>query len=72
MEALGKARSVKENCVAIHNPHDEFVPFAASAELCGNSGARLIAAGEDHRLNCEERRKALDGALCLILDEAPN
>ena len=55
----GKARSVKKNCVVIHSPHDEFVPFEDSIELCGRSGAILVAAGKDHRLNCEEGRRAL-------------
>ncbi len=58
----GKASAVKENCVVIHSPFDEFVPFEDSVELCGTSG-RLVAAGLDHRLNCEEGRKAL----CLML-----
>ena len=59
----GKARSVKKNCIVIHSPHDEYVPFEDSVELCKVSGATLIAAGVDHRLNCEEGRRALREAV---------
>ena len=59
----GKARSVKKNCVVIHAPHDEFVPYQDSVELCEASGSRLVAAGMDHRLNCWEARRALEEAL---------
>ncbi len=59
----GKARSVKKNCVVIHSPHDEFVPFEDSVELCEASGSRLVAAGVDHRLNCKEARRALGQVL---------
>lgn len=59
----GKATSVKKNCVVIHSPFDQYVPFPDSVELCGNSGARLVAAGFDHRLNCWEARRALREAL---------
>ena len=68
----GNARSVKKNCVVIHSPTDEFVPYQDSVELCGTSGATLIAQGEDHRLNCEEGRRAMEEALCLVLGEGPN
>jgi len=43
------------------------VPFEDSVELCDASGV-LIAAGMDHRLNCEEGKRALGEALGLILD----
>jgi predicted alpha/beta hydrolase family esterase len=63
----GQARSVKSGCVVIHSPHDEFVPYSDSVELCGKSGSKLVAAGKDHRLNCWEGRMALNEALELIL-----
>ena len=63
----GKVRSIKQNSVVIHSPGDEFVPFEDSVELCEASGVRLIAAGMDHRLNCEEGRRALREALCAAL-----
>ena len=63
----GKARSVKSNCVVIHSHHDEFVPFEDSVVLCGKSGAKLIAAGKDHRLNCREGRKATVEAFMYLL-----
>jgi hypothetical protein len=63
----GKAKSVKKNCVIIHSPHDEVVPFEDSVKLCEASGVRLIAAGVDHRLNCAEARKVLEGALRMVL-----
>jgi hypothetical protein len=59
----GRARTVKRNCVVIHSLGDEFVVFSESVELCEASGSRLIAAGVDHRLNCQEGRRALEGAL---------
>lgn len=59
----GNARSVKKNTVVIHSVHDEIVPFEDSVELCQASGSRLIAAGEDHRLNCREGRRAMEKAL---------
>jgi hypothetical protein len=51
------------NSVVVLSPGNEFVAFDDSIQLCGKSGARLIAAVKDHRLNCEEGRKALEGAL---------
>ncbi len=62
----GTARSVKKNAVVIHSPHDEIVPFDDSIELCGKSEAKLVAAGVDHRLNCDEGRRALREALGLV------
>lgn len=60
----GKAASVKKNTVVIHSPHDEYVPFEDSVELCHASGVyHLIAAGVDHRLNCWEGRRVLREAL---------
>lgn len=59
----GKARSVKKNCVVIHSPWDDYVPFEDSVELCEASSVGLIAAGVDHRLNCWEGRRAMEGAL---------
>jgi pimeloyl-ACP methyl ester carboxylesterase len=61
----GKASSVKKNCVVIHSPHDEYVPFEDSVELCEASGVCLVPAGVDHRLNCWEARKAMEEALGL-------
>jgi hypothetical protein len=63
----GMANSVKNNCVVIHSPADEYVPFQDSVDLCGHARAKLIAAGQDHRLNCEQSRKALEQTLCLVL-----
>ena len=59
----GKATSVKNNCVVVHSPHDDVVPYSESVELCGKSEARLISAGADHRLNDPQARKALERAL---------
>jgi hypothetical protein len=67
----GKARSVNKNCIVIHSLGDEFVPFEDSVELCGHSGARLIAAGMDHRLNCKQGRESLKQTLCLIVGDVP-
>jgi hypothetical protein len=34
----GQARSVKKNCMVIHSPFDEIVPFEDSVELCEGKG----------------------------------
>ena len=68
----GAARTVKKNCVVIHSPHDEYVPFGDSVELCEASGVHhLIAAGVDHRLNCAGGRNALAHALWGVLAGDP-
>lgn len=59
----GNGKSVKKNTVVIHSRFDEVVPFDNSVELCGKSGATLVAAGSDHRLNCVDGRAALAAAL---------
>jgi len=52
----------------IHSPHDDTIPFSDSVRLCEQSpGAVLLAAGQDHRLNCAEGRKALAWTLRLLL-----
>jgi hypothetical protein len=67
----GKATSVQKNCVVIHSPYDQVVPFGDSVEVCARSGAKLVAAGEDHRLNGPQARVALEGALRLVVGEVP-
>lgn len=67
----GKARTIKKNTVVIHSVHDEIVAFQDSVELCEASGVRLISAGDDHQLNCNEGRRAMERALGLVLGEAP-
>jgi hypothetical protein len=62
----GKARWVKNNCVVIHSPHDKYVPYSDSFELCGKSGATLLAAGVDHRLNDPHAMEALADALAVV------
>jgi len=61
----GKTRLVKKNCIVIHSPFDQYVPFSDSVELCEASGV-LIAAGVDHRLNCWEARRALREAISVL------
>ena len=45
----GEATTVKNNAVILHSRADEVIPFAESEELVGNSGAKLIEVGSDHR-----------------------
>jgi hypothetical protein len=68
----GKATSVKKNCVVIHSTYDKYVPFGDSVDLCARSGARLVAAGVDHRLNDMQAREALEAALWLVVGGVPN
>ncbi len=65
----GKARTIHSNCVVIHSLFDKMVPFEDSVQLCGSSEAKLIAAGLDHRLNCEEGRRALARVLRFYLGQ---
>jgi alpha-beta hydrolase superfamily lysophospholipase len=46
----GAARTVKPHTVILHSRKDEVVPFGDSEELAGNSRAKLIDVGVDHRL----------------------
>ena len=62
-----KVRSPR--AIIIHSPNDVFVPFFDSETLVRiNPGVRLIAAGEDHRLNCIGGQAALNEALSELLD----
>jgi hypothetical protein len=48
----------------IHSPLDRLVPFSDSVKLARlNPGVRLVAAGEGHRLNAADARRALWDAL---------
>lgn len=69
----GTARSVKNpsRSIIVHSSSDTVVPFEDSIELCLNSpGLSIIPAGQDHRLNDPQARKALERALWLVLREA--
>jgi hypothetical protein len=66
----GRVRSVcKANSIILHSPRDDVVPFDDSIELCLNSGGLLsiIPAGQDHRMNDEQARMALERALLLVV-----
>jgi hypothetical protein len=63
----GTATAVKPNTIIVHASDDKVVPFEDSVELCLNSpGASIIPAGQDHRLNDTQARKALERALLLV------
>jgi len=70
----GKATAVnKPNAIIVHSSHDKVVQFYDSMELCLNSpGLSVIPAGEDHRLNDPQARKALARALWLVLRSRPD
>ena len=59
----GKADTVKPGTIVIHSLHDRMISYAHSVDLCSRSGAALVTAGKDHRLNCPEGQKALAEAL---------
>lgn len=65
---FGRADRVSSPTCIIHSPHDDTIPFSDSVRLSEQSpGAVLIAAGQDHRLNCGEGRRALAWALDAVL-----
>jgi hypothetical protein len=71
----GKATTVKNPCgsVIVHSPTDKVVSFADTIELCLNApGLSVIPAGQDHRLNDPQARKALARGLCLVLGSRPD
>ena len=51
------------------SPFGKFVLFEDSVELCKASGVRLMAAGVDHRLNCEQGRRAYERAFEVVIGE---
>ncbi|MBY0522810.1 MAG: alpha/beta hydrolase [Gemmataceae bacterium] len=61
---FGRVDRVRGPTCIIHSPHDDTIPFNDSARLCQRTpDAVLIAAGQDHRLNCADGRRALAWAL---------
>ena len=65
---FGRVDRLKPNCIVIHSPHDETIPFSDSVLLCERSPeAVLVAEGQDHKLNCPEGRRALKWALNTLL-----
>ena len=61
---FGNAKAVKSDCILIHSPHDDTVPFDDSVSLSRKTpGVMLVVAGKNHRLNCAEGRDALAWAL---------
>ncbi|MBY0523624.1 MAG: alpha/beta hydrolase [Gemmataceae bacterium] len=61
---FGRANRVKPSSIIIHSLHDDTIPFSDSLRLSSQSpDALLLAAGQDHRLNCPQARKALAWAL---------
>ena len=54
--------------VVLHARHDRLVPFADSVNLCdSNPGVRLVAVGDDHRLNDPAARVGLRPAVRRVL-----
>jgi hypothetical protein len=75
----GKARSVKKNCVVIHSPHDDFVPFEDSVELCGNPAYFVSSHRHQDRQRQarqvpsdagKEQGRTLFHAICSAIDRA--
>lgn len=56
---FGNSNSTKKNSTIIHSKKDALIPVAYSVKLSKKSDCKLIIAGIDHRLNCEEGKKAL-------------
>lgn len=60
---FGKKDKTKENSIIIHSEKDVLVPVSHSLKLAKNSNCEIIIAGQDHRLNCEDAKKAISDAL---------
>jgi hypothetical protein len=56
---FGNAKITKKNSTIIHSENDKLISINYSIKLSKNSCCEIIVAGEDHRLNCQEGKKAL-------------
>ena len=64
----GVKPELRAEATVIHSPFDKMVSISDSRELCRrNLGARLIEAGEGHRLNDLDARRALKDALAMLV-----
>lgn len=64
---FGKKKECKSNSVIIHSNNDEIIPVSNSIDLAKRSNCKLIIAGENHRLNCNESRKAIKESISLYI-----
>lgn len=55
----GTAKTVRPDTVILHSRADDVIPFADSEELASKSRAKLIEAGNDHRLADTEPLEAM-------------
>ncbi len=65
----GSVKQVSVNCVILHSPADEVIPFVDSQQLIAQSGLpeeTLIAIGDDHRLADENSLAVMEWA-CRML-----
>tara|TARA_E500000331_G_scaffold12607_1_gene11384 strand:- start:27 stop:467 length:441 start_codon:yes stop_codon:yes gene_type:complete len=60
---FGQTSTVPSNTVILHAEVDDIVPFEDSVELAKNSGAKLVAVGNDHRMSDDEALTAMVGYL---------
>ena len=44
----------RANTVILHSKSDKVIPFNESLKLSHSAGAKLIAIGANHRMNCKE------------------
>lgn len=56
---FGNKDMTKENSTIIHSQNDKMISIKHSIKLAEKSNCKLIIAGQDHRLNCQEGQKAL-------------
>jgi pimeloyl-ACP methyl ester carboxylesterase len=62
-----RVKKLLKSGVIIHSPYDTMIPITNSEELARSSGVELIRAGKDHRMNCEEGKKAILDAVSRYL-----
>ena len=56
---FGNKDRTKSNSTIIHSKNDNLIPIDDSVKLSTNSNCKLIIAGKDHRLNCEEGKNTI-------------
>jgi hypothetical protein len=56
---FGKKDQTKNNSTIIHSENDNLIPIKDSIKLAANSNCKLVIAGKDHRLNCEDGKNTI-------------
>lgn len=68
---FGNKKECKSNSIIIHSNNDEIISIANSIDLAKRCNCKLVITGENHRLNCDESRKAIKESLITMRDCLP-